>query len=83
MISQISDSFQSDRYAKKLGTYKHLVITLYGIFSDSYSLRELVLGCLINGRWLLLGRQNNCAATSQALSQEFPTFPFKTSKITR
>jgi hypothetical protein len=48
MISQISDSFQSDRYVKKLDTYKHLVIMLYGIFSDSYSLRELVLGCLID-----------------------------------
>jgi len=48
MISQISDSFWSDRYVKKLDTYKHLLIMLYGIFSDSYSLRELVLGCLID-----------------------------------
>ena len=48
MTSQISDSFQSDRYVKKLDTYKHLLIMPYGIFSDSYSLRELVLGCLID-----------------------------------
>jgi len=48
MISLIAKDAQSDRYVKKLDTYKHLLIMLYGIFSDSYSLRELVLGCLID-----------------------------------
>jgi len=48
MISLIAKDANSDRYVKKLDTYKHLLIMLYGIFSDSYSLRELVLGCLID-----------------------------------
>jgi hypothetical protein len=43
MISLIAKDAQSDRYVKKLDTYKHLLIMLYGIFSDSYSLRERLI----------------------------------------
>ncbi|GBU25657.1 transposase [Fibrobacteria bacterium R8-3-H12] len=47
-IGQIAKDARSDRYVKKLDTYSHLLVMLYGIFSDSCSLRELVLGCLVD-----------------------------------
>jgi hypothetical protein len=38
----------ADRYVKHFDTHKHLLVMLYGILSDCCSLRELVLGCLVN-----------------------------------
>jgi IS5 family transposase len=52
MVCVIANEAESDKYVKKLDTCKHLQVMLYGIFSNSYSLRELVLGCLIDANKL-------------------------------
>jgi hypothetical protein len=55
-VCRIAAERGSDRYTKHFDTYSHLLAMLYGIFSDSYSLRELVLGCLVDaGRFRHLG----------------------------
>ena len=47
-IECIANKNKSDRYVKKLTTYKHLVIMLYSIFEGVSSLREAVIGMLAN-----------------------------------
>ena len=43
-VNGIISKFKSDRYAKKIDTYNHLMIMLYGAFKGYYGLRELVIG---------------------------------------
>jgi hypothetical protein len=47
-VYRLAREYGTDRYVKKLCTYKHLLAMLYGILSDCNSLRELTLGSLVN-----------------------------------
>ena len=45
-VQKIATENQADRYVKKMRTYDHLLIMLYGVFEGVSSLRELVIGFL-------------------------------------
>ena len=44
LVSQVARSYQSDRYYKKFKTWDHLVTLLFGCFSHSNSIREMITG---------------------------------------
>jgi len=49
-VQHLAKTYGTDRYTKKLDTYKHLLAMLYGVFSHCYSLRELAIGAMVKAQ---------------------------------
>jgi Domain of unknown function (DUF4372) len=52
-VSKLAKQHGSDHYVKRFTTYKHLVVMLFATLEGCGSLREVVLGLLVNGRRLV------------------------------
>jgi hypothetical protein len=48
IVCDLTRKYNSDYYVKSLNTYNHLILMLYGVFSGCNSLREIVLGLMVN-----------------------------------